>query len=297
MNRFLTKKGSKIDWWEGPVMVLSGLLTAIGVYVVATDMAVEGDFFITLLAAVLFLGFLSWPLILTLRKRLRRSQAKKLAHCLAKVNGSSITYGELGRRSGVRMPEDKLQWMLGKGWFQNIALDDGHVCVRLTGDSEPEDETPEPPPKPVFVTGSSVYDEKLREIRELNERIDDKDVSDKIDRIEALTADIFEKIVEQPERAAEIRRFMNYYLPTTFKLLESYSLMERQRYQGENIRASRARIEAVLDQIIRAIERQQDKLFQSDALDVETDITVLKTMMSADGLSEDGGLHMQSQGG
>ncbi len=67
--------------------------------------------------------------------------------------------------------------------------------------------------------------------------------------------------------------------------------MEKQRYQGENIRASRAQIDAVLDQIIRAIERQQDKLFQSDALDVETDISVLKTMMSADGLTGEGGLH------
>ena len=49
--------------------------------------------------------------------------------------------------------------------------------------------------------------------------------------------------------------------------------------------------EAVLDRIIVAIERQQDKLFQSDALDVETDISVLKTMMSADGLTGDDGLH------
>ena len=68
--------------------------------------------------------------------------------------------------------------------------------------------------------------------------------------------------------------------------------MEKQRYQGENIRASRAQIEKVLDQIIKAIERQQDKLFQSQALDVETDITVLNTMMSADGLTQESGLHI-----
>ena len=292
MNHYLTNKATQPAWWEWPAMIISGVMSAIGVYV-AFDQAWTDDFFVTLLAFLLLMGFLSWPLILTLRKRLRRSQAKKLARCLSGVSGSSITFGEITRRTGIRMPEDKLQWMIGKGWFQNIAVDNEHVCVRLLGDGEPEVEAaPAEPARTVPVTGNSVYDDRLRQIRELNDRIADKSVSDKIDRIEALTADIFQLIAEHPERADEIRRFMNYYLPTTFKLLESYSLMEKQRYQGENIRASRAQIEKVLDQIIKAIERQQDKLFQSQALDVETDITVLNTMMSADGLTQESGLHM-----
>ena len=292
MNHYLTNKATQAAWWEWPAMIISGFMSAIGIYV-AFDQVWKDDFFVTLLAFLLLMGFLSWPLILTLRKRLRRSQAKTLARCLADVKGSSITFGELSRRTGIRMPEDKLQWMLGKGWFQNIALDTEHVCVRLLGDRDAEvDAAPAEPPKAVPVTGNRAYDDRLRQIRELNERIADHGVSDKIDRIEALTADIFQLIAEHPERADEIRRFMNYYLPTTFKLLESYSLMEKQRYQGENIRASRAQIEKVLDQIIKAIERQQDKLFQSQALDVETDITVLNTMMSADGLTQESGLHI-----
>ncbi len=293
MKRFLTHKGIGSSWWEIPAAIASGLLTVIGLYVVFTNFGESDDFFITALAAVIFMAMLSWPLFLTGRRRARRRQAEKLARCLGRVRGSSITFGELQRRSGVRAPEDKLQWMIARGWMQNIALDHEHVCVRLTGEDEPQ-EAPEAeaaPPKDIPETGNEAFNAKLREIRQLNERIDDKAVSDKIDRIEALTADIFQLIAEHPERADEIRRFMNYYLPTTFKLLESYSLMEKQRYQGENIRASRAQIDAVLDQIIRAIERQQDKLFQSDALDVETDISVLKTMMSADGLTGEGGLH------
>ena len=292
MNHYLTDKAAKAAWWEWPVMIGSGLMSAIGIEV-AFDQMWTDDFFTTLLAFLIFMGILSWPLILTLRKRLRRGQAKKLARCLSGVNGSSITFGEITRRTGIRMPEDKLQWMLGKGWLKNIAVDTEHVCVRLLGDRAPEVEaTPAEPPKVVPLTGNRTYDDRLRQIRELNDRIDDRGVSGKIDRIEALTADIFQLISENPDRADEIRRFVNYYLPTTFKLLESYSLMEKQRYQGENIRSSRAQIEAVLDQIIKAIERQQDKLFQSDALDVETDITVLKTMMSADGLTQESGLHM-----
>lgn len=298
MNRFLTDKGTRSSWWEVPVMAVSGLLTAIGIHVVTTTDIGSGDTFTSVLAIAMFMLMLSWPLLLTLRRRRRRRQAKKLTLCLSRLRNSFVTYGELNRRSGVIAPERKLQWMLGKGWVQNIVLDDPHSCVRVVGAEKPEPAEPAPEPVPeaepldLPVTGNAEYDAKIREIRDLNERIDDRAVSDKIDHIEALTVDIFRLIAEHPDRAAEIRRFMNYYLPTTFKLLESYSLMEKQRYQGENIRASRAQIEAVLDQIISTIERQQDKLFQSNALDVETDISVLKTMMSADGLTEDGGLHL-----
>ena len=297
MNRFMTEKAAKAAWWEVPVMVVSGFFTAIGIRVLATEFG-DGDVFVSVMAGAVFLLMLSWPLLLTLRRRHRRRQAKALSLCLSRLRNSFVTYGELNRRSGVLSPEKKLQWMLGKGWIQNILLDDAHACVRVADDQAPEAAAPASAPEPAEapadlpVTGNPEYDARLREIRDLNDRIADRAVSDKIDRIEALTADIFGLIADHPDRSAEIRRFMNYYLPTTFKLLESYSLMEKQRYQGESIRASRGQIESVLDQIIRAIERQQDRLFQSDALDVETDISVLKTMMSADGLTGEGGLHL-----
>lgn len=299
MNRYLTDKAIRSSWWEWPVMGISGFMTGIGIHVIAVDFEFDSSF-AAVLALILFLATLSWPLLLTLRRRLRRKQAKKLTLCLSRLRNSFVTYGELSRRSGVISPENKLRWMLGKGWVQNIILDDAHSCVRVTreeaAETPPSPSTapviaPEAAPTDLPLTGNPEYDEKLRAIRDLNERIDDKAVSDKIDRIEALTADIFQLIAEHPDRSAEIRRFMNYYLPTTFKLLESYSLMEKQRYQGESICASRRQIESVLDQILSAIASQQDKLFQSEALDVETDISVLKTMMSADGLTQDGGLH------
>ena len=143
-------------------------------------------------------------------------------------------------------------------------------------------------------TENEDFEAKLREIRKLNDDIDDEAVSQRIDRIGALTASIFRVVREKPERAAEVRKFMNYYLPTTLKLLKDYSLMEKLSYQGENIVASRKKIENVLDTLVHAFERQQDKLFQTDALDVETDISVLETMMASDGLTQQsgGGLHL-----
>ena len=128
------------------------------------------------------------------------------------------------------------------------------------------------------------FEAKLREIRQLNDEIEDHAVSDRIDRIGELTASIFRVVREKPEHAEEVRKFMDYYLPTTLKLLKSYSLMEKQSYQGENIQASRKKIEAVLDTLIHAFEQQQDRLFKTEALDVETDISVLETMMASDGL-------------
>ncbi len=145
---------------------------------------------------------------------------------------------------------------------------------------------PEPPKADV-----DEFEAKLREIRALNDAIQNPEVSERIDRIGELTASIFRVVQEKPEHAEEVRKFMNYYLPTTLKLLKSYSLMERQSYQGENIQNSRKKIEDVLDTLVRGFEQQQDRLFRTEAIDVESDISVLETMMASDGLVEpQGGL-------
>lgn len=145
---------------------------------------------------------------------------------------------------------------------------------------------PQPAEKPSAVVNNQDFEAKLKEIRRLNDEIEDAAVSERIDRIGELTASIFRVVREKPERAEEVRKFMNYYLPTTLKLLKSYSLMEKQSYQGENIVASRKKIEDVLDTLVHAFEQQQDRLFRVEALDVESDISVLETMMTSDGLLE-----------
>lgn len=141
------------------------------------------------------------------------------------------------------------------------------------------------------------FEAKLREIRRLNDEIDDEAVSTRIDRIGELTRSIFTVVRQKPERADEVRKFMNYYLPTTFKLLESYALMEKQSYQGENIVASRKKIEDILDTLITAFEQQQDRLFRTEALNVDADIQVLETMMAKDGLVTRKGMDMRAMGG
>ena len=165
----------------------------------------------------------------------------------------------------------------------------------VVSEPEPEPERePAPAPKSVKAEKSmkKTYAEELErtlnELYQLNVQIEDEGVSQRIDRIGTLTAGIFRVVIEKPEREQDVRKFMNYYLPTTIKLLRSYDMLEDQSYQSQNIKESRKKIEDVLDMLIAAFEKQLDRLFKNDALDIATDIDVLETMMAGDGLSSKG---------
>lgn len=130
------------------------------------------------------------------------------------------------------------------------------------------------------------YSEILAEIRALNVAIEDEEVSRKIDRIEEITANIFHLVRQRPEAEKDIQTFMEYYLPTTLKLLRQYAQLERQHVSGENIASSRQRIESILDKLVSGFERQLDVLFKREAIDITNDVRVLEKMMRMDGLSQ-----------
>ena len=129
------------------------------------------------------------------------------------------------------------------------------------------------------------YKHILLEIRALNVMIDDENVSKKIDRIEEITRAIFDIVSQKPERRREIDTFMDYYLPTTVKLLKNYAHLEQQTVTGENIVSSRTRIEGILDKLVQGFEKQLDILFKSDAVDITSDIKTLERMLEMDGLN------------
>lgn len=124
----------------------------------------------------------------------------------------------------------------------------------------------------------------LQEIRRLNDEIEDEQVSDRIYKIEAHTKNIFDYVTDHPEAMPQIRTFMNYYLPTTLKLLESYSRIERVGVAGENMKKSKENIENILDMLVTGFEGQIDLLFRNESIDISSDITVLETMMQKDGI-------------
>ena len=101
-----------------------------------------------------------------------------------------------------------------------------------------------------------------------------------------MLAKIFGIVRKKPERIGEIRKFMNYYLPTTLKLLDSYAMLEEQGIEGDNITASKKQISQIMDTLIKSFEKQLDQLFSSQALDISSDIEVMENMLAADGLKD-----------
>ena len=127
----------------------------------------------------------------------------------------------------------------------------------------------------------------IAEMKRLNESIKDEKISRQIDRLEEISGKIFDCVKASPEKLPQIRKFMNYYLPTTLKLLNAYDRMGSQGVSGENISGTMARVENMMGTIVTAFERQLDGLFGDQALDISTDITVLENMMAREGLSDD----------
>ena len=78
---------------------------------------------------------------------------------------------------------------------------------------------------------------------------------------------------------------MSYYLPTTLKLVNAYREFDAQPVQGENILSAKREIEETLDTINLAFENLFDGLFEDDAIDISTDISVLETMLRQEGLT------------
>lgn len=128
----------------------------------------------------------------------------------------------------------------------------------------------------------------VRKIRACNDAIPGEVISAKIDRIELLVDKIFDQVEKNPKCVSDIRKLMEYYLPTTVKLLEAYAQMDAQPAGGENIQSAKAEIEATLDTLNVAFEKLLDGLFQETAWDVSSDISVLNTMLAQEGLKEDG---------
>lgn len=127
----------------------------------------------------------------------------------------------------------------------------------------------------------------LDEIRRCNDAIPGVEISEKISRMESAVERIFRRTEQHPELIPDLKKMMDYYLPMTVKLLNAYADMDAQPVQGETILNSKREIEETLDTLNLAFEKLLDELFQDTALDVSSDITVLKTLLAQEGLTED----------
>lgn len=149
----------------------------------------------------------------------------------------------------------------------------------------------DPPPEPVSTGNPEIdalidqRDKALSEMRRLNDAIADEKISQQIDRMEKTTQAIFTHVAEHPQKLPQIRRFLNYYLPTTLKLLNAYDRMDSAGVAGANIDGTMGKIESMLDTVAAAYDKQLDALFADEALDISAEITVMEQMLCQEGLS------------
>ena len=149
---------------------------------------------------------------------------------------------------------------------------------------EEVEEKPQPTGNPELDKMISDGELAIREMKRLNDSIKDETISRQIDRLEEVSGKIFDCVKADPGKLPQIRKFMNYYLPTTLKLLNAYDRMDAAGISGANIDGTMGKIETMMDTVATAFDRQLDALFGDEALDISTDITVLENMMAREGL-------------
>lgn len=184
---------------------------------------------------------------------------------------------------------DDLNWMLSEGLLKGMYIDAAGRALTYP-DASPVSKPEKPAakataPVPEEAAGRKAHPEERR-IHQLNDSIQDEYVSQRMERLEDLTHQILSYADEHPEKEPQLRQFRNHYLPKTFSILESYARMERSGVEGGNIAAAMKDVEEIMDKLVQGFEKQLDALFDSEAMDVTSDITVLENMMRMEGLSD-----------
>ena len=130
------------------------------------------------------------------------------------------------------------------------------------------------------------YEEQPDGSYKRHDAITDEALSGQMDELERLCVQIFTTVAEKPGKAPQIRKFMNYYLPTTLKMLASYRTMDERGVSVEDMTSARAETIRGMNMVLTACQKQLDNLYRDTMLDVSTDIDVLEQMLKRDGYTE-----------
>ena len=125
---------------------------------------------------------------------------------------------------------------------------------------------------------------RLEKLREANAAIPHPGITANLNRMTKAGEQIFQALGREPRKAAMVRRFMSYYLPTAEKLMEQYRLLDEAQVKGENIENAMKRIESSSGMIADAFEKCADNLYKDSDMDIDAEIQVMKTMLTGDSL-------------
>lgn len=279
---------SPVNVSKGNVLMIVGAAIAgvFGIGMLATIADYWGLWSIMLSDLIPITGFFCGGLVCLHVGRQQRKRAKRYKKYLAYIGKNrEISLHTLAAAMGEREKTvyNDLQDMLDAGVLPMgyIDLASGKLVLSDEGISEPQ---PEPEPEVSPFKDAEEENAILQEIRDVDDAIPDEVMSAKIARIGEITGKILDFQRRNPSKSSELRSFLNYYLPTTLKVLRAYAQLDAQGIEGENINAAKARIEGMMDQVVAGFEKQLDRLFQDDMMDITSDVAVLENMLKKDGL-------------
>lgn len=250
----------------------------------------DARFFTVLLIIFMLLmipgGFLAWKGI---AKFGRAKRFRKYWELLRKKGFCEIERLAKAVRKKTRFVLKEITQLLDENLYPEGRLDKEKTCLILgkelygqyeaACESQKQRESKDSSENAVIAAGL----EAVRQIRSANAALPGAVITEKLNRLEDVTTNIFAYVEQRPEKLQDIRRFMDYYLPSAVKLVKSYQDFEAQP-ETTTVLKAKDEILATLDVINTAFETLLDGLYQEDAMDVSTDISVLKTMLAQEGL-------------
>jgi len=288
------KKPSRLDGMGKGLTITGGILAGVfGIAILSTIGDYWGAWRYMLSDLFPLMGFFGAGIMCLFAGTKQRKKGKRYKKYLSYIGkNQEISVSALASAMGQKekVVYEDLQNMLDDGVLPMGYIDVAQGMLILSDEGLTRTAAPQPEPavEPEPVK-KAVEDENaiLQEIREVNDAIPDEVMSAKIDRIGEITGKILDYQRSHPSKSGQLRSFLNYYLPTTLKILRAYAQLDAQGIEGENITAAKKRIENMMDMVVDGFESQLDKLFADDALDITSDVQVLENMLRKDGLSGD----------
>ena len=192
----------------------------------------------------------------------------------------------------------QLQNFIRKGWLKGW-LDEKTGRLYLTAEdyraaqtaqaARPEPKKPEPQPRKDAPKAEDVP-RNLEIVRSFatvlaqeKSLMRDEQAVEELDRMQKTTETICDWLETHPESLPKVRKFAEYYIPTTLKLLHTYNDVQGQ--QGDNAESIRRDIAGILHTLNQAYDNLYNNLLSDVALDVSSEIAALQGMMANDGLT------------
>ena len=186
----------------------------------------------------------------------------------------------------------KLRSYIHKGWL-NAWLDDETETLYLTAedyraakeaataaDAQPQPEKAETGDAPLNLDTARRFAAVLEKEQQL---MQDAQAREELAAMQKTTTAICDWLEAHPESQPKTRRFAEYYIPTTLKLLHTYNDVQGQ--QGENAETIRRDIAGILHTLNQAYENLYNNLLSDVAMDISSEIAALQGMLANDGLT------------